>query len=54
MTRKALSAVIELHKPMQFEHGPDEYRQVCSHCQFGVVGDTYPCETIQVIEKEMG
>lgn len=50
----ALLAVIELHKPFQFENGLDEYKPVCQHCQLGVVGDVYPCETIQVIEKELG
>lgn len=45
--------IVELHKPFQFENAPDEYGLVCIHCQLGVVGDTYPCETIQVIEKEL-
>jgi len=51
---QALRAVVELHKPFQFEDGPDEYKPVCQHCQLGVVGDVYPCETIQSIEKELG
>ena len=50
---KALRAVVELHKPFQFEDGLDEYKPVCQHCQLGVVGDVYPCETIQAIEKEL-
>ena len=50
---KALCAVVELHKPFEFENGIDEYKPVCSHCQLGVVGDTYPCETIQAIENEL-
>jgi hypothetical protein len=50
---KAVRKVIELHKPFQFENGPDEYKPVCFNCQHGIVGDTYPCETIQAIEKEL-
>jgi hypothetical protein len=50
---KATRKVIELHKPFQFENGPDEYKQVCSNCQLGVVGDTYPCETIKAIAEEL-
>ena len=49
----ALSAVLELHKPFQVESNPDEYKAVCQHCQMGIVGDEYPCETIQAIEKEL-
>lgn len=44
----ALRAVVELHKPQEFE-SDDEQVLVCSHCQWGVVGDTYPCTTIKVI-----
>ena len=51
---KALRVIVELHKPFQFEDGIDEYKPVCSHCQFGVVGDIYPCETIQAVEKALG
>ena len=50
----ALHAVVELHKPSSFESGPGEYETVCSHCQQGVVGDKYPCTTIQTIEKVLG
>ena len=49
----ALRAVVELHKPFQFESNPDEYKAVCQHCQMGIVGDEYPCETIRAIEKEL-
>ena len=42
----ALMAVVKLHKPFQFESNPDEYKAVCQHCQMGIVGDEYPCETI--------
>lgn len=48
----ALSAVAELHKPMDFEFN-DEIVQVCGHCQLGVVGDRYPCETIAAMEEEL-
>lgn len=51
--KDAIRAVVELHKPFQFENGPDEFKPVCQHCQLGVVGDVYPCETIQAIEKEL-
>ena len=51
---RALRAVVELHKPFQFESNPDEYKAVCQHCQMGIVGDEYPCETIRAIEKELG
>ena len=49
----ALRAVVELHKPLQFEEDIGQYKPVCSHCQLGVVGDIYPCETIQIIEKQL-
>lgn len=48
----ALRAVVELHKPKEFEFN-DYPVLVCGHCQLGVVGDRYPCETIQAIEKEL-
>ena len=43
---KALRAVVELHKPTAYGD--------CSHC-FGLhsMGETYPCPTIQAIEKEL-
>jgi hypothetical protein len=43
----ALRAVVELHKPTEYGD--------CSHC-FGLhsMGETYPCPTIQAIEKELG
>jgi hypothetical protein len=40
---KALRAVVELHKP-------DRWGEECEHCDNG----SYPCETIQAIEKELG
>lgn len=48
---KALRAVVELHKPLDSLW----YKQIiCESCQEG--NDypiTYPCETIQAIEKEL-
>jgi hypothetical protein len=43
----ALRAVVELHKPTEYSD--------CSHC-FGLhsMGETYPCPTVQAIEKELG
>jgi hypothetical protein len=49
----ALRAVVELHKPFDFELAPDVYKLVCTNCQVGVV-EQYPCQTIQAIEKELG
>jgi hypothetical protein len=45
--KNALRAVVELHKPTEYGD--------CSHC-FGLhsMGETYPCPTIQAIEKELG
>jgi len=43
---EALRAVVELHKP---EHSIAGYR--CTHCTLEI---TYPCPTIQAIEKELG
>lgn len=40
---KALRSVVELHKP-------DQWGEECKHCDNG----SYPCETIQAIEKELG
>jgi len=50
---KALRAVVELHKPFMFHDSPEKTTSVCRHCQLGVVGDVYPCETIYAIEKEL-
>ena len=48
----ALRAVVELHKPLNSLW----YKQtICESCQEG--NDypiTYPCDTIQAIEKELG
>jgi len=42
---QALRAVVELHKP---EHSHSGYR--CTVC---FIDTTYPCETIEAIEKEL-
>ena len=44
MERRALRAIVELHKPI-IHALPDK---TCWACQ-----DLYPCPTIQVIDKEM-
>ena len=45
---KALRAVVELHKPNVFSIG----RSLCVACA-GFNSTTYPCPTIQAIEKEL-
>ena len=40
---KAIDALMELHKL-------DRWSEECKHCDNG----SYPCETIQAIEKELG
>lgn len=56
---KALRAVVELHKPvMQWSGGYDGednplYAEQCSDCSGNGFTQEYPCETIQVIEKEL-
>jgi len=51
---QALRAVVELHKP-------DILQGICSYCSRDFIQDcydavpvTYPCPTIQAIEKELG
>jgi hypothetical protein len=46
----ALCAVIELHKPRYMGCGEDD----CCGPDMCGCGDTLPCPTIQVIEKELG
>ncbi len=41
----ALSSVVELHKPIE------ENEHLCSACWFGDGLMSYPCPTIQAIEK---
>jgi len=43
--KDALRAVVELHKP---EHSHSGYN--CTYC---FIDASYPCETIQAIEKEL-
>lgn len=43
-----LRAVVELHKPIE------GHEHLCSGCWFGEGMMSYPCPTIQAIEKELG
>ena len=45
----ALRAVVELHKPLTMSKV-----NYCPECQYGSAAGSYPCSTIQVIEKELG
>jgi len=45
---KAIRAVVELHKPLKLNNVTH-----CPECQYGSAAGTYPCPTIQVIEKEL-
>ena len=45
--RKALRAVVELHSPF------DGYCQRCTVNNWGELRQTYPCDEIQAIEKEL-
>ena len=48
-TTTALRAVVELHKPIEITLPSGIKAQDCLSC----VGNNYPCETIQAIEKEL-
>jgi hypothetical protein len=43
-----LRAVVELHEPIE------GHEHLCSACWFGDGMMSYPCPTIQAIEKELG
>ena len=45
----AIRAVVELHKPLTT---PNNFTH-CPECQYGSASGSYPCKTIQVIEKEL-
>ena len=45
---RALRAVVELHKPLTLNNVIH-----CPECQYGSAAGTYPCRTIQAIEKEL-
>jgi hypothetical protein len=49
---QALRAVVELHKPDESEF-PDEWES-CVECSGNGYVAMYPCQTIKVIEKELG
>ena len=48
----ALRTVVELHKPDESDF-PDEWES-CVECSGNGYVAFYPCETIKVIEKELG
>jgi len=48
--QSALRAVVELHKPTGWFEDTGYADQECVHCDNG----SYPCPTIQAIEKELG
>lgn len=52
---KAIDAVFELHKPFMYDGRMGKYQR-CSGCSSEEewLGNIYPCETIQAIEKELG
>jgi len=52
MERKALRAVVELHKPELHQNDNLEGCVQCSSFSYRYV--EYPCPTIQAIEKELG
>ena len=45
----SLRAVVELHKPLTT---PNNFTH-CPECQYGSASGSYPCKTIQAIEKEL-
>jgi hypothetical protein len=51
----ALRAVVELHKPFMYDGRMGQYER-CSFCttEEEWLGEIYPCQTIQAIEKELG
>lgn len=50
---KALRAVVKLHKPMKIDFGLN--KNCCVECSKlrGNIWTSYPCPTIQAIEKEL-
>ena len=55
---KALLAVVELHKPVEFSYIESDKETIfiaCDTCYINKLKEThiYPCETIQAIEKEL-
>ena len=57
---KALRAVVELHKPewvlpqIILRDTKPEPIAICTHCSDEQWRKSYPCPTIQAIEKELG
>ncbi len=60
LSHKALRAVVELHKPewvlpkIMLRDTKPEPIAICSHCSDEQWRKSYPCPTIQAIEKELG
>ena len=50
--RKALRAVVELHKPTNYLKDVGIEDTICSTCGWRGI-ELYPCSTIQAIEKEL-
>ncbi len=48
-TTQALRLIVELHKPIEITLPSGIKAQDCFSC----VGNNYPCETIQAIDKEL-
>ena len=45
-----IRAVVELHRPQKITLPNGEWGANCGHCD---IGFTYPCPTIQTIDKEL-
>ena len=51
----ALRAVVESHKPLLVkDYENDNYWYECQECSGNGFSALYPCQTIKVIEKELG
>lgn len=55
MERKAIRAVVELHKPIQYpiSTGLVDDCGICRQEPYYSANEPYPCSTIQAIEKEL-
>ena len=51
IVHSALRAVVQLHKPQEITLPDGEWGENCGGCD---IGFTYPCPTIQIIEKTLG
>ena len=51
---RALRAIVELHQPIYtFVDGSDKSVPLCIQCRDGDFIADYPCQTIQLIDKEL-